>query len=45
MPGLFHFLFEGPDTEVGLAGPARYAVGFAGLALWGYRRDEGADYR
>jgi ABC-2 type transport system permease protein len=22
-----------------------YAVGFAGLALWGYRRDEGAGYR
>ena len=27
MPGLFHFLFEGPDTEVGLAGPARLRGG------------------
>jgi hypothetical protein len=22
-----------------------YAVGFAALALWGYRRDEGTSYR
>ena len=24
---------------------ATYAVGFAALALWGYRRDEGTSYR
>jgi hypothetical protein len=26
-------------------GLAAWAVGFAVLALWGYRRDEGASYR
>jgi ABC-2 type transport system permease protein len=37
---------QGQATSLGdWLGLAAYAVGFAVLALWGYRRDEGASYR